>query len=94
MARRRFSARIEGHVQGVGFRYTAAHIASRHPIAGYVRNRSDGGVDLVAEGEEGDLNAFLSELRQSSVYRHVRAENLAWSGALDDLSGFEVRPSA
>jgi acylphosphatase len=52
-----------GRVQGVGFRATAASIARSQPITGWVRNLPDGRVQLLAEGEEADVQAFLDALR-------------------------------
>jgi acylphosphatase len=78
-----------GHVQGVGFRYTAQRLASRYAVAGYVRNRSDGRVELVAEGEAEEVDAFLGDVaRQMAGY----VEN---TSATDEtpggLQGFHVR---
>jgi acylphosphatase len=46
-------------VQGVGFRYTAQALAAGYPVAGYVRNLRDGRVELVAQGEPEQVDAFL-----------------------------------
>jgi acylphosphatase len=48
-----------GRVQGVGFRYTARQIAAGFEVAGYVRNLSNGDVELVAEGEQDAVAKFL-----------------------------------
>ena len=53
---------FSGTVQGVGFRYTAAHVARGFKITGTVRNLDDGRVELIAEGEMEEINAFLEEL--------------------------------
>jgi acylphosphatase len=56
-----------GRVQGVGFRYTAQHLAQGFPVTGYVRNLPGGQVELVAEGEPDDVAAFLAAVaRQMS----------------------------
>ncbi len=47
-----------GRVQGVGFRFTTETIASGFPVTGTVRNLPDGRVELVAEGNPADLDAF------------------------------------
>jgi acylphosphatase len=49
-----------GRVQGVGFRYTAQALAAKYPVAGSVRNLSNGQVELVAEGEAAFVDAFLA----------------------------------
>jgi acylphosphatase len=78
-----------GQVQGVGFRYTAQRLASRYAVAGYVRNRSDGRVELVAEGEAEEVDAFLGDVaRQMAGY----VENTsATDEAPGGLQGFHIR---
>lgn len=53
-----------GHVQGVGFRYTALNIAQEFDVTGYVRNLSDGRVMLVAEGTKAEVNALVEQIRR------------------------------
>ncbi len=77
-----------GRVQGVGFRFTAVGVAGSYKIQGFVRNLADGRVELVAEGEEGEVRAYLAELSQT-MERCVRDENVAWqeySGGFEDFS--------
>jgi acylphosphatase len=52
--------RYSGRVQGVGFRYTAQHLAAGYAVAGFVRNCPDGDVELVAEGEADEVERFLA----------------------------------
>jgi acylphosphatase len=52
-----------GTVQGVGFRATAAAIARRYPIRGWVQNLVSGSVELVVDGERDAVEAFLANLR-------------------------------
>lgn len=82
---------MEGHVQGVGFRFSTVAIAGRFPIRGYVRNLVDGDVCVVAEGPERELLKFLDALRASHVYRYVRKEHVAWSEATGEYADFDVR---
>jgi len=49
-----------GRVQGVGFRYTAQHLAAGYAVVGHVRNLPDGDVELVAEGEADEVERFLA----------------------------------
>jgi acylphosphatase len=55
---------FSGRVQGVGFRYTVRSIAKHHPVTGYVRNLSDGSVELVAQGELPEVNSLLAEVAE------------------------------
>jgi ABC-2 type transport system ATP-binding protein len=49
-----------GRVQGVGFRYQAAQAAKEYEVSGFVVNLPDGRVQLEAEGEPGEVDAFVS----------------------------------
>jgi acylphosphatase len=51
-----------GHVQGVGFRYTAQRIAGRYGLAGYVRNLSDGSVEMLVQGTSEEIDRCLEEI--------------------------------
>lgn len=53
-----------GRVQGVGFRYTCRELAKGFAVGGYVRNLPNGAVELAAEGEADDVQAFLDAIAQ------------------------------
>ncbi|MDR2633603.1 MAG: acylphosphatase [Treponema sp.] len=59
-----FSALIRGRVQGVGFRYSAIHEARRLGLSGWVRNRSDGAVEVWSEGPLEKQTPFLTWLHR------------------------------
>ncbi|MCS6977649.1 MAG: acylphosphatase [Gemmatales bacterium] len=62
-----------GHVQGVGFRYTAHSLARNLPVTGFVRNLPDGSVELVAEGEPEAVADYLDRVeRAMQGYIHHR----------------------
>ena len=77
-ARRAF---YSGHVQGVGFRYTARRIAQTFAVTGFVRNLADGRVELFAEGSRDELNSLLAAINESmgdnirSAQIHVEPES-------------------
>jgi acylphosphatase len=81
--------RYSGRVQGVGFRYTAQAAAAEYAVAGWVRNRADGGVELVAEGPPDQVEAFLRDLagRMAGYIEGVRVQDEVPAG----LQGFHVR---
>lgn len=55
---------VKGYVQGVGFRWFAARTAERLHLTGWVRNRADGSVESVVEGESDSVHAYIAELRR------------------------------
>ena len=81
---------FSGHVQGVGFRYTTRSVASRFALTGYVRNLPDGRVELVAEGEMPELNAFFAEIRDQ-LGSHIRSERGDSQAASGEFADFEIR---
>lgn len=52
-----------GRVQGVGFRFRTRQIAERFAVTGYVKNLPDGTVELVAQGDEGEIDRFRRSVR-------------------------------
>ena len=54
---------ISGRVQGVGFRYFALHKAEQLSITGWVKNTSDGKVEIEALGEPQNLNTFIDWMK-------------------------------
>ena len=79
-----------GHVQGVGFRYTAKSVAAGFEISGIVRNLSDGRVELIAEGAREELEAFSAAIRDAGLKHFIRGENATWSAAQNEFCGFEI----
>lgn len=62
---------FSGSVQGVGFRFTAHRMAGRHQLTGYVRNLSDGTVEMLAQGSAEDIHECLRDIQRSMI-GHVR----------------------
>jgi acylphosphatase len=90
MNRRRVHILYSGQVQGVGFRYTVKTVAAGFEVTGMVRNLPDGRVELVAEGDADELNAFRRAIRDAGLDNFIRDEQLDWSEAQGGLRGFEI----
>ena len=89
-AAQRCTVYYSGHVQGVGFRYTAHSIARGHDVAGYVRNLPDGRVELVAEGKRSEIEGFLADIRDR-MSNHIRDERRDVGPANGEFTGFDIR---
>jgi acylphosphatase len=79
-----------GDVQGVGFRYTTRHLAGSFAVSGWVRNLPDGTVELLAQGDEDQVTAFL-EAVERRMGHHIRGHRLDWREADASVAGFSVR---
>ena len=62
---------VSGRVQGVYYRDTCQRVAAGLGVSGWVRNRPDGTVEVVAEGERGAVDALLDWCRQGPPRAHV-----------------------
>jgi acylphosphatase len=86
----RWQVFFRGQVQGVGFRYTTHSIATRFAVSGFVRNLSDGRVELVAEGESQEVEAFLAEIARR-MDGHIQDQTVDQRLASGEFSSFEIR---
>ncbi len=55
-----------GRVQGVGFRYRAYHAANLYGATGFVRNCSDGSVEMELQGEEETIDKVILSIEKSN----------------------------
>jgi acylphosphatase len=84
---------ITGRVQGVGYRIWAERAATALGLRGWVRNRADGSVELLATGEEDAVSRLIEACRQGP--RAAVVADVAVGGAEDDgAAGFAARPTA
>jgi len=86
----RRQAVFTGHVQGVGFRFIVRHIAERFSVTGYVRNLSDGSVEVVLEGEKLSTQEMLDQVtdRMSPYIDHAEQTQVEPTG---EFRSFEIR---
>lgn len=80
---------FRGHVQGVGFRYTTAHLARGYDVTGFVRNMPDGSVQLVVEGAPDVIERFISEIEQR-MGRYIRDRQITHSEHIIGYDNFDI----
>lgn len=78
-----------GRVQGVGFRYRAYYAARKYGVTGWVRNNSDGSVEMEAEGTEKDIDSVILSIEKGTfvLIENMSVESIPLKG---DRS-FEIR---
>ncbi len=79
-----------GRVQGVGFRATCRSLSKKFCVCGYVKNLSDGRVELLAEGDGKEVRAFLSAVRTSHLGEYIQEEQIVTSQAEGRYQSFDV----
>ena len=84
---------IRGRVQGVGFRYHFREEALRHAVCGWVRNRRDGSVEAVVQGEDGAVDRVIGWARRGPASAQVTDVEVT-EEAPGDYVDFETRPTA
>jgi acylphosphatase len=92
-ALRTVQVRIEGRVQGVGYRLWTQRTAVAMGLAGWVRNRRDGAVEAVFQGPNGDVNAMLVACEEGPRGAAVTRVEVVGVG-VGAFAGFEVRETA
>lgn len=79
-----------GHVQGIGFRYTAQDIAMSLGLTGWVKNLTDGRVEIVAEGREEDIKELLDKISKGFLGSYIADVELSWEKPAGEFDSFEI----
>jgi acylphosphatase len=82
---------VHGRVQGVGFRAYTQREALTLELDGWVRNNSDGTVEVVAEGDKTTLNRFLHRLEIGPPYSEVTQVDKSWGHYSGEFTRFSIR---
>lgn len=82
--------KIYGSVQGVAFRWGVEELAKKLGLVGYVKNLSDGTVEIIAEGEEEALKKLLEYCRIGPRWARVERVGEEWM-AIDSLGFSEFK---
>ena len=91
MSVERLQMTVNGVVQGVGFRYFVIQRARSRGLTGYVSNRRDGSVEVVAEGARPELEELLAELNRGPRHGIVRNVKTEWQEPSGSFEDFDVR---
>jgi acylphosphatase len=82
---------ITGRVQGVGFRFYLQRAAEQLGAAGWVRNRRDGSVEAVVQGDDAAVEAVIARARRGP--RNAAVSDVTVSDSDGRYEAFEIRPT-
>ena len=81
---------FSGRVQGVGFRYTALQVAKEFEVSGFVKNLSDGRVQLEVEGSTAEVKGFVDVLEER-MHGYLRKTERTAETRAAQFSGFTIQ---
>lgn len=81
---------VTGMVQGVGFRYFCQKRAVAAALRGWVRNNSNGSVEVWVEGEEAAIEQLLADLRTGPANARVETADILYGEPTGKFRTFEI----
>jgi acylphosphatase len=85
---------VSGMVQGVFFRTETQDEAMRQGVTGWVRNRLDGRVEAVFEGEKEAVDKLIEFFRHGPPGARVTNVEIGWEEYKGEFQGFRIRYSS
>ena len=82
---------VSGAVQGVFFRHRTKREADSRDVKGWVRNRDDGGVEAVFEGDEEAVKAMVEFCKRGPAGAKVTEVDVAWENYAGEFREFEIK---
>lgn len=82
---------LTGRVQGVNFRSFAVREADNLGVKGYIKNLHDGNLEIVAEGNEKELQEFIKKCRRGPLLAFVKGFDVKEENATGEFEDFNVR---
>ena len=82
---------IAGKVQGVFFRMETKHAADRYGVYGWVRNKRDGTVEALFEGDEERVGSMIEWCREGPPFANVKQVDVKWGKYQDEFQEFRIK---
>jgi acylphosphatase len=87
----RWSVLVLGEVQGVGYRYFVKRIADSLNVFGQVKNRLDGSVEIVAEGNENAVDKFIEICKKGSPHSKIERVVINQEEFKGEFKDFQIK---
>jgi len=88
---KRICMNISGYVQGVFFRENTKKKAKELGLKGYVKNLSDGSIEVVVEGDESNLKELINFCRNNPSGSRVKSIKVDYEEVKNEFKDFEIR---
>ena len=88
---KRVNLKIYGRVQGVFFRDSCRREAQKLGLSGFARNEPDGTVQIIAEGEEKNLQELILWCKEGPEHAKVEKVEAEWLEPTGEFNGFAIR---
>lgn len=85
---------VRGKVQGVFFRTETRREALKRNVVGWVRNKSDGQVEAIFEGEKEDVDKMIDFCYKGTSNARVTNVDLKWEDYRGELKNFKIRSTS
>ena len=85
---------VRGRVQGVGYRYSMVEAAMEAGALGWVRNRRDGTVEALVQGEPAVVDAIVAWCRRGPPAAHVTSVDVELAAPEPHAADFATRPTS
>ncbi len=82
---------VKGVVQGVGFRWFVTRTAEKLRVTGWVKNNIDGSVEIDVEGDRGEIEILIAEVKAGPRSSVVTDVIINWKDFMGLYNGFNVR---
>lgn len=82
---------ITGRVQGVFFRMATRNEANSNGIFGWVKNRLDGAVEAIFEGDKNAVDAMLEWCKSGPPHARVERVDIQWEDPVNGFEQFDIR---
>lgn len=83
--------KVYGRVQGVFFRQSAAIVANKLGVFGYIRNLEDGSVEAVYEGDEDAVKKMVEWTKKGPPTARVTSYSVTYESYTGEFKSFEIR---
>jgi len=87
---REIEIELRGRIQGVGFRSSVRNFALRNGIRGYVQNKEEGDVFILAQSKEDRIRQLIDWLNSNPGFAKIDAISYRWKKAGKRFSGFSI----